>query len=66
MKKYKRKVKTMNWDNIQQLVRILAQLGAGVLLQRGIITEDIATQLIGGAVSIASVAWWLLWNSKRS
>lgn len=56
----------MNWDNIQQLVRILAQLGAGVLISRGVITEDIASQLTGGIISLAGVAWWIFWNKSRA
>lgn len=55
----------MNWDNVQQLIRIIAQIGAGALVSKGVITEDIATQLTGGILSLASVAWWIFWNNKR-
>lgn len=56
----------MNWDSVQQLIRIIAQIGAGALVSRGLITEDIATQLTGGIMSLAMVAWWIFWNNKRS
>ncbi len=55
----------MTWDTVQQLVRILMQLAAGMLAQRGIITEDMATTLVGAVVSIGGVAWWALWQRSR-
>lgn len=55
----------MTWDTVQQFVRILMQLGAGVLVQRGVITEDMATTLIGAVVSIGGIAWWALWDRTR-
>ena len=55
----------MTWDSLQQLIRIVAQLGAGALVSRGFITEDIATQLTGGIMSLAMVAWWMFWNKDR-
>lgn len=56
----------MNWDNIQQLIRIVAQVGAGALVSKGVITEDIASQLIGGVMSLAMVGWWIFWNKDRA
>jgi hypothetical protein len=55
----------MNWDSVQQLLRILLQFGGGLLVSRGILNEELATQLVGGGMSLAMVAWWIFWNNKR-
>lgn len=56
----------MKWDTIQQLIRILAQMGGAALVTNGMLTEDMATQLTGGVMALASVAWWIFWESKRA
>lgn len=55
----------MNWDSVQQLIRIVIQLGAGALVSRGVITEDLSAQLIGGVMSLAAVGWWVFWQKHR-
>jgi hypothetical protein len=55
----------MSWDTIQQLVRIVMQIGAGFLVNQGLITEDMSTTLVGSLVSIAGIAWWALWERTR-
>lgn len=55
----------MTWDTVQQLVRILMQLGAGILVQRGFITEEMSITLVGAVVSLGGVAWWALWERTR-
>jgi hypothetical protein len=55
----------MNWDTVQQLVRIVMQLVAGWLAAQGWITADMVTALVGGVVSIAGVAWWAFWERTR-
>ncbi len=52
----------MNSDTIQQLVRIVMQLVAGFLVQRGLITEDMSVTFVGAVVSLAGIAWWAFWN----
>ena len=56
----------MTWDTVQQIVRILMQLAAGFLVQRGLITEAMSTTLVGSAVSLLGIAWWVLWDRTRS
>ena len=56
----------MTWDSVQQFIRIGMQMLAGGLVSKGYITEDIATQLVGGVISLAGVAWWLFWNKNRA
>ena len=55
----------MTWDTIQQLVRIIAQVVAGMLVSKGLLTEELGTTLIGGVVSLGSVLWWVLWQRNR-
>ena len=56
----------MSWDTIQQLVRILLQLGAGWMLKEGLITEDMVSTLVGSALSLGGIAWWALWERDRT
>lgn len=55
----------MDWNSIQQLVRIVAQLAAGALVNHGVITQDLATGGVGAVVSIAAIVWWVVWEGKR-
>lgn len=54
----------MDWNTVQQLLRILLQFGSGVLISKGVLTEEMAVTLTGGIISVASVVWWLFWNKK--
>ena len=56
----------MTWDNIQQLIRIVMQVVAGMLISRGVITEEIGATLTGGVISLGNVVWWVFWNRKAS
>lgn len=56
----------MTWDTVQQLVRIVMQVAAGYLIGRGLLSEEMATTLTGGVLSLANVAWWLLWERRRA
>jgi hypothetical protein len=55
----------MTWDAIQQLIRIIMQLAAGVLVSQGWITSDMQTSLVGAVVSIGGILWWLFWQRSR-
>jgi hypothetical protein len=55
----------MNWDTIQQLLRILMQVAAGMLVQRGLITAEMGVTLVGAVVSLGGIAWWVLWQRSR-
>lgn len=54
----------MNWDSVQQVLRILLNAGGGVLVSKGYLTEDMLTTAIGGFLSVGSVVWWFFWNRK--
>jgi hypothetical protein len=56
----------MNWDSAQQLLRILLQIGAGALVSKGILTEEMAATATGAVLSLAGVVWWAYWNRKRA
>ncbi|WP_313078360.1 Pam3-gp28 family putative phage holin [Agrobacterium pusense] len=55
----------MDWNTVQQLLRILLQLGSGFLISKGVLTEEMAVTLTGGLISVASVIWWIVWNKKE-
>ena len=55
----------MDWNTIQQLVRIVLQFGAGVLVTNGVITSEMQTTLVGALMSIAGVVWWIVWERNR-
>ena len=55
----------MNWDTVQQFVRILLQLIAGALVQRGYITAEMGVTLTGALLSVAGIAWWAIWQRGR-
>ncbi|MDH0911773.1 hypothetical protein N5C66_21230 [Rhizobium pusense] len=55
----------MDWNTAQQLLRILLQFGSGVLISKGVLTEEMAVTLTGGLISVASVVWWIAWNKKE-
>jgi hypothetical protein len=56
----------MDWNTVQQLLRILLQFGSGVLISKGVLTEEMAVTLTGGIISVASVVWWAVWNKKEA
>ena len=54
----------MNWDSIQQLVRIAMQMVAGYLVSIGW-PEDMTMLVAGIGTSAAALAWWFFWNRTR-
>lgn len=56
----------MNWDTVQQLLRILLQVAAGMLVSKGIITSEMGVTAIGALLSLGNVVWWAVWQRKRA
>lgn len=56
----------MTWDTIQQFVRIIMQVLAGMLVSRGYITADMGVTLTGAIISLAGIGWWVFWDRKRA
>lgn len=48
----------MTWDVIAPFLRHALQFGSGLLVAKGILDTANAEILVGGVVSLASVAWW--------
>ena len=46
------------------LLRHVLQLGAGVLVTRGVLDGGSAEAMIGGGLSLASVGWYLVGKRK--
>lgn len=55
----------MNWDTVQQVLRIVFNALGGILVGKGYLSEDMVTTLVGGLLSIGSVLWWVLWEKNR-
>ena len=55
----------MTWDSIQQVLRIVLNALGGVMMSKGYLTEEMSTTLIGGVLSLGSVAWWFFWEKNR-
>lgn len=53
------------WNTVQQMLRIILNFIGGLLISRGVFTDELMTQLSGGIMSIASVVWWYIWNQKQ-
>jgi hypothetical protein len=56
----------MDWNDVQQILRIIMQVVAGFLMSKGYLNEEMATTLTGAVVSIGAVVWWFVWNRKAS
>lgn len=52
----------MTWDTVQQFIRIIMQVLAGMLVSRGYITQDMAVTLTGAVLSLGGIAWWVFWQ----
>lgn len=55
----------MNWDTVQQFVRIVMQVIAGMLVSRGYITSEMGVTLVGAVLSLGGIAWWAFWDRSR-
>ena len=56
----------MNWDTVQQFIRIVMQVLAGMLVSRGMITEEMGVTLTGAIVSLGGIAWWVFWQRGKA
>ncbi len=56
----------MTWDSIQQVLRIVLNALGGMLIGKGVLTEEMSTALTGGVLSLGSVAWWFIWERGRA
>lgn len=56
----------MDWNTLQQLIRIVAQLVAGFLAGQAFITTDMSTAFVSAAVSLGGIIWWAFWLRKQT
>ena len=56
----------MSWDSLQQGLRHLFQIVAGLLVGSGLMTSEMADTASGALLSLASVVWWLFWARKAT
>ena len=56
----------MTWDSIQQVLRIILNAIGAALISKGYLTAETLTTLVGGILSIGSVAWWFFWDRNRA
>lgn len=55
----------MNWDTIQQFIRILLYTLGGLLFGDGFADTEIYQQFIGGVLAVGSFVWWYFWERNR-
>lgn len=55
----------MNWDTIQQLIRIGGYAAGGAIFGQAVADGAQFQQALGGVISIGSFAWWWFWDRKR-
>lgn len=56
----------MNWDTIQQLVRIVMYAAGSFFFGTEIASGDLFQAAIGGAVAVGAFVWWLVWERGRA
>ena len=55
----------MTWDDIQQIIRIVAYAISGFLVSAGQLDPAHGETLGGALLGLASVGWWWFWNRKK-
>lgn len=55
----------MNWDTVQQIIRIAMQVVGGMLMSAGYLDEANVATLTGAVISLGGVLWWALWEKKK-
>lgn len=55
----------MNWDTVQQLIRIGGYAVGGAIFGQAVADGAAFQQALGGVISIVSFAWWWFWERKR-
>lgn len=56
----------MNWDTVQQFLRIILQVVAGMLVSKGYLSQEMGVTMTGALLSLAGVAWWAYWNRGKA
>jgi hypothetical protein len=56
----------MNWDTIQQVLRIVLYAAGGALLGKSVTDGAQFQALVGGLLSVGSFVWWWFWDRNRT
>lgn len=56
----------MNWDTIQQVLRIVLYAGGGLVFGDAVKDGELFQQAVGGIMSVGAFAWWFIWERKRA
>ena len=59
------KGKPMKWSTIEQLIRIAAYSGGGVLFGQQIADGQMFQAAIGGLIAVGAFVWWLVFERNR-
>lgn len=55
----------MEWNTVQQVVRIALGWFSSALVTKGLLDADTATILVGSLSGLVQVGWWIYWNKKK-
>jgi hypothetical protein len=56
----------MNWDTIQQVVRIGAGWLGSALMAKGVLDASNAELLTGVILNGGQILWWIFWQKNRA
>lgn len=56
----------MNWDTIQQVLRIVLYAGGGLVFGDAVKDGELFQQAVGGLMSVGAFVWWYVWERKRA
>lgn len=55
----------MNWDSIQQVLRIVLYSGGGYVFGDAVANGEMYQQAVGGVLALGAFLWWFIWERKR-
>lgn len=55
----------MNWDSLQQVLRILLYAIGGYFLGDAVTEGEAFRAAVGGVLAVGSFLWWLVWERNR-
>lgn len=55
----------MNWDSIQQVLRIVLYAVGGYFLGDAVTEGEAFQAAVGGVLAVGAFVWWLAWQRQR-